>query len=155
LDVQSGFALANLFDPLSHTASPVLATALNMLAVVVFFALDGHHALMRGFAFSVEQVPLGSTFVVRPEAAVRQFGAMFSLGLALIAPAFVCLFIVELATSVMSRVLPQANVLVVVIPAKIFVGLAMLALSLPMLAPAMGRIYATIFRFWEEVLRHG
>jgi flagellar biosynthetic protein FliR len=126
-----------------------------MLAVTVFFAIDGHHALMRGIAFSIEQVPPGTLFSVDPQALVRQFGAMFSLGLALIAPAFVCLFIVELATAVMSRVLPQANVLMLVIPVKIFVGLAVLALSLPTLAPAMRRIYGTIFSFWEGVLRHG
>jgi flagellar biosynthesis protein FliR len=155
LDVQTGFGLGSVFDPVSRAKTPILATALNMLAVTAFFALDGHHALLRGLVFSIEQAPVGVFVVPQLEPLVRQFGAVFTLGLAIIAPVFVCLFVVELATAVMSRVLPQANVLVAVMPVKIVVGLSVLAVSLPNFGPVMQRAYASVFIFWQEALRHG
>src|SRR5215467_2657877 len=36
------------------------------------------------------------------------------------------------------------------LPLKIFAGILMLALSLPHLGPLMGRIFSSIFRFWES-----
>ncbi|MBI1890108.1 MAG: flagellar biosynthetic protein FliR [Burkholderiales bacterium] len=153
LDIQSGFGIGNVFDPVTRAGSPLFATMLNLLAVVVFFGMDGHHALLRGVAFSFQQVPPGTGFTAFPiEAVIRQFGAMFSLGVALIAPVMFCLFLVEAGLSMVSRVLPQMNVFMVGIPVKLFAGIAMFALTVGYLGPVMGRVYASIFNYWEQVL---
>lgn len=154
LDVQSGFGIGSVFDPVTRAGAPLFATMLNLLAVAVFFGMNGHHALLRGIAFSIQQVPPGTGFsALANEAVIRQFGMMFSLGVALIAPVMFCLFVVEAALAAMSRVLPQMNVFVVGIPVKIFAGIAMFALTIDYLGPVMGRVYASIFTYWEEVLR--
>lgn len=154
LDVQSGFGIGSVFDPVTRAGSPLFATMFNLLAVAVFFGLDGHHALLRGIAFSVQQVPPGAGFSSLPaEAVMRQFGLMFSLGVALVAPVMFCLFLVEVGLALVSRVLPQMNVFVVGIPAKIVAAIAMLALTIDYLGPVMGRVYASIFNYWEQVLR--
>ena len=41
LDMQIGFGIASLIDPTTRSQSPLLGTALNLLAVAVFFAVDG------------------------------------------------------------------------------------------------------------------
>jgi flagellar biosynthetic protein FliR len=116
--------------------------------------MDGHHAFLRGIAFSVQQLPLGAGIsVVAAEAMIRQFGLMFSLGAALIAPVMFCLFLVESGLAVLSRVLPQMNVFIVTMPVKIFAGVTVFALTIGALAPAMGRVYAAIFNYWDQVLR--
>ncbi len=153
VDVQSGFGLASVFDPVTRASAPIFSHMLNLLAVAVFFALDGHHALMRGIAFSVQQLPPGTLLKTLPMAAVlRQFGLMFSLAVALIAPVMFGLFLVEAGMALLSRVLPQMNVLVMGVAVKIVVALIIFALSLGMFLPLMGRIFATIFTFWEQVL---
>lgn len=153
LDIQSGFGIGSVFDPVTRKGSPLFATMLNMLAVAVFFGMDGHHALLRGIAFSAQQVPPGAGFsALSMEAVLRQFGLMFSLGTALIAPVMFCLFVVEAGLAVMSRVLPQMNIFVVGIPVKITAGIAMFALTIGYLGPVMGRVYASIFTYWEQVL---
>ncbi|HYD61572.1 MAG TPA: flagellar biosynthetic protein FliR [Noviherbaspirillum sp.] len=154
LDVQTGFGIGSVFDPVTRAGSPLFATIFNLLAVAVFFGMDGHHALLRGIAFSVQQVPPGTGFAALPaDAVVRQFGLMFSLGMALIAPVVFCLFLVEVGLALVSRVLPQMNVFVVGIPVKIVAGIAMFALTIGYLGPAMGRVYASVFNYWEQVLR--
>lgn len=153
LDIQSGFGLGSVFDPVTQAGSPLFATMLNLLAVAVFFGLDGHHALLRGMAFSAQQLAPGTGFsMLSVEPGIRQFGLMFSLGLALIAPVMFCLFLVEMGLAVVSRVLPQMNVFVVGIPVKIVAGLAMFAVTIGAVAPVMGRVYASIFTYWEQVL---
>lgn len=153
LDIQSGFGIGNVYDPVTQASVPLFASLLNLLAVAVFFGMDGHHALLRGLAFSLQQSPPGTGFGgIALEAVIRQFGLMFSLGVALIVPVMFCLLLAETALAVVSRVLPQMNVFVVGVPVKILTGMAVLALTVVTMGPAMGRIYASIFSYWEQVL---
>lgn len=153
LDVQSGFGIGSVYDPVTRSGAPLFATMLNMVAVVVFFGLDAHHALLRGIAFSLQQVPPGVGFsAIGVDAVLRQFGLMFSLGVALIIPVMLCLLLLEVGLAVVSRVLPQMNVFIVLVPVKLFAGIAILAMTVVVLGPSMAKVYASIFTFWEQVL---
>jgi flagellar biosynthetic protein FliR len=122
--------------------------------VVVFFTVDAHHAFIRGIGFSVAQLPPGAMALhVSAEAIVRQFGAMFSLALAMASPVLFMLVLLEAGLAVTSRMLPQMNVYFVGLPLKILTGLCALAMSAAALAPVMTRAFASIFQFWDEALR--
>ncbi|KQQ96159.1 flagellar biosynthetic protein FliR [Massilia sp. Leaf139] len=156
LDIQSGFGIGGVYDPVTRSGAPLFATMLNMAAVVVFFGMDAHHAFMRGLAFSLRSVPPGSGFAaLDADAVVAQFGLVFSLGLSLVIPVVLCLLLVELGLAVVSRVLPQMNVIIVLIPIKLVAGLSLFALTVVTLGPGMSKVYASIFQFWEQVLTHG
>lgn len=153
LDFQMGFGVANLIDPVTNTQNPLIGSVLNMMAVATFFLLNGHHYLIRGIAYSLERVPPGTAlhdFHLGP--VVAQFGLMFSFGLALVAPAVIALLLVDVGMAFAARTMPQVNMFIVGLPLKIFVGLAMLALSLRYMSPLLQRIYESIFRYWEQVL---
>lgn len=153
LDIQSGFGLGSVYDPVTRSGAPMFATLLNMVGVVVFFSLDAHHAFMRGIAFSLQQVPPGAGLAsLQVDALIRQFGLMFSLGVSLIIPVMLCLLLVEAGLAVVSRVLPQMNVFIVLVPVKLMAGIVLFALTLSALGPSMSRVYAAIFNFWEQVL---
>jgi flagellar biosynthesis protein FliR len=152
LDIQSGFGLGYIYDPVTAAGSPIFATMLNLVAVAVFFGLDAHLALFRGLAFSLHELPPGGGLSeISAEAVIKQFGLMFTLGVALIVPVMLCLLMSEVALTVVSRVLPQMNIFVVGIPVKIFIGLSVLALIIGAAAPNMARIYSSIFSFWGQV----
>jgi flagellar biosynthetic protein FliR len=141
IDIQSGLGLGAVFDPVTRVGAPLFGTLLNLVALAIFFAVDGHHAFLRGIAFSVQQVPLGTGFSTLPlDAVMRQFGLMFSLGVALVAPVIFVLFFVEVALAVMSRVLPQMNVFLVSVPLKIAIAIAMLAASAAPLGHVLERV---------------
>jgi flagellar biosynthetic protein FliR len=153
LDIQTGFGMGNVYDPVTRAGAPLFATMLNLVAVAVFFGMDAHHALLRGIAFSLRQMAPGSGFhALDAEAVLRQFGLMFSLGVALIIPVMLCLLLAETGLAVVSRVLPQMNVFVVGVPVKIVVGLAVFALTIGTLQPVMARVFGSIFVYWEQVL---
>ncbi|PTT75270.1 type III secretion protein, partial [Pelomonas sp. HMWF004] len=152
LDLQMGFGIATVLDPVTRANAPMIGVALSMLGLSVFFASEGHHALLRGIVHTAQWVPPGAVWQL-PSAAllVKVAGTMFSLAIVVMAPALFMLLLVELALDVMSRVMPQMNVLFVGIPVKVMVGLGTLALAAPGMAPAFRQVYASVFSFWQEV----
>src|SRR3569832_731070 len=109
LDVQIGFGMGQVFDPITQREVPILNSAFDKLGVIVFFLVDGHHALLRGVSYSLERFPIGARWSVQAAApwVLKQVAGLFSLGIALAAPVMVCLLLVELALGVVARDLPQ------------------------------------------------
>lgn len=153
MDLQMGFGVASLIDPATRTQSPLLGTLLNMVALAVFFAVDGHHLVIRGLAYSLVQLPPGSSLAaLEPAAVVAQFGAMFVFAVALAAPVIFVLLLVDVALAVMARTMPQMNVFIVSLPLKIMVGLLVLVMSMQYMGPVMERVFEGMFDYWQRVL---
>lgn len=153
VDFQMGFGIASLLDPATHTEAPVIGTILNLLAVMVFYAMDLHHYLIRGLAFSVEMIPPGTWLGDFDVAVViAHFGAMFVYAIAVVVPVILSIFILDVAMAVMARTMPQVNVFIVSLPLKIFTGLTVVALSLHTLPPLMNHLFEDMFLFWQAIL---
>jgi len=155
LDVQIGFGMGQVFDPLTRQQLPVLSAAFNLLAIALFFATDAHHLLLRGFALSLDIMPVGGTWSIEHSAAplIKQVAATFSLGFVMVAPVVVCLLLVELSLGVLSRNLPQMNMFALAIPIKVVVGVGTLTLFLPTLSNVTLRVNDSIFKAWEAMFR--
>ena len=153
LDIQVGFGVASLLDPVSRGQAPLLGTALNLLALAVFFALDGHHLLIRGIAWTLEAFPPGRSLSgLQAGAVVRQFGLVFAYGLMIVAPAVIVLLLLDVGLAVAARTMPQMNIFIVAMPLKVVIGVLTLALSLRYLSPALAKVYGSIGLYWREVL---
>lgn len=153
LDVQIGFGMAQVFDPAQGRPSPVLASTFSLAGVLVFFLVEGHHALLRGIAFSLEQFPAGAAWPLATAAdgVLRQAGGVFTLGFALAAPVVFCILLTELALGVVARNLPQVNMFVLGLPIKVMVGLAALTIWATGMGPAMQRVYGSIYTTWSAL----
>ena len=151
LDIQIGFSLSTVFDPVTRTQAPLLGTLLNLLGVMIFFTLDGHLLLMRGIAWSFTAFPPGELPTGwNLSAFVDQFGVMFVFGLAIAAPVVFALLLTDVALGIASRTMPQLNIFTVGIPVKIVVGLLVFAATLFAVAPVMARLFATVLTFWQR-----
>lgn len=153
LDLQIGFSIANIFDPITHSQSPLIAALFGMVAVVLFFTMDAHQTLLRGVAYSLERIPLGAAMTPpAPAVLAREFGTVFTLGLMLAAPPLFCLFLVELCLAVLSRNLPQMNIFMLSAPLKIAIGLSILATVAGHFGAVATKVFNGVFMFWERVL---
>ena len=153
LDMQMGFGVASLIDPVTRTPSPMIGTILNLIAVMVFFAIDGHHMIIRGITFSLQQIPPGSPLIeLNVGAIVSQFGAMFSFAIAIVAPPLFGILLLDAGLGVVARTMPQVNIFIVSLPLKILVGLILLAISISYMPPLMKNIFVSIFHYWEVVI---
>ena len=153
VDMQVGFGLASLLDPVSRTQSPLLGSLYQMYAIAWFLAIDGHLAVVEGLVRSVELVPLGVVPTELPMAAMLGvFGMLCSLGVVLFGAAIVCLLLIDVGMGVASRVMPQANVFMLSIPIKAMSGLLLLMMSAVYAQPVMRRIFTEVFKYWDVVL---
>jgi flagellar biosynthesis protein FliR len=153
LDIQLGFGLGATYDPVLGAQAPVLSAALTMYGVVIFFLVGGHHGLVRGLAFSFERMPAGTGDLGAGAlpAVVAQFGAMFTLAVVVVAPVIFGLLLVEAGLSVLSRFMPQMNIMFVGVPVKIFAGLSLLALLAPHLRTPVASAIRGVFVYFERV----
>jgi flagellar biosynthetic protein FliR len=153
LDLQIGFNIANIYDPITRSQSPLLASFLGLIAVVMFYISDAYQLLIRGLAYSLERIPLGTVDLpLNAGLVAAQFGKIYSLGLMLAAPVLFCLLLVEVGIAVLSRNLPQMNIFTLSPPVKIAVGLAVFAVTLGHLGTEFKRVFDNLFSFWEALL---
>ncbi len=135
LDVQIGLAQATALDPATDNQTAVISRGYYFVALVIFLQLDGHHWLLAGLGRSFELIPIGAP-AYHPglmKLMVSLVGSIFTVGLRLAAPGLAAVFLTDLAFGFVARVVPQMNVFLVGIPAKLLVGLGVLSVSAPLL----------------------
>lgn len=130
LAVQGGIGAAQTLDPATGVSSPALGLALQSFALIVFLAIDGHHALLRGIAASFELLPIGGAL---PSTEVflnlaRLGSRVWEIAFQIAAPVTVAIFVQNVATGVLGRAMPQLNILIVNLP--LHVGIVLLVLAL-------------------------
>jgi len=150
LDVQMGFGIGQVFDPVTKLQVPVVTSAFSQLALVLFWVTDAHHNMLRGLALSIERIPVGTPWLLDPAAGpiFHQASSMFTLGFAMVAPVVFCLFLVEVGLGVLARNLPQMNTFMLAIPLKVIVGMVALSAAFIALTGVVERVNASIFRTW-------
>lgn len=149
LDIQMGFGAANVLNPTTQTASPLIGSILGMAGVAVFLSLDGHHVLVRALALSAQEAPLGDALRhLDLTGLLRHSTLLFSFGLALSAPVMFALLLADVAMAVFARSMPQLNVFVLSFAVKIVLGLSGLALSIRFASSLLIPLFERVFRFW-------
>lgn len=149
LDMQMGFGVAGILNPETQTAASLIGTALGMVAVAVFLALNGHHVLIRALALSVETFPPAAQLQDFDWlAAPRGAAIMFTYGLALAGPVMGALVLADLAMAVFARSMPQLNIFVMGFALKIVLGLVGLAVSVRLSQSVFGALFDRTFRQW-------
>lgn len=126
---QIGFSYAATIDPVSGVRNSVITSLYGLLAVLAFFAVNGHHQILRAMVASYEGLPIGGGHVdASILTGVREIlGLIFTVGVRLAAPLVLVLLIVELAVGLVSRSAPSLNFMVVGYPVRLLVGLLVLA----------------------------
>ena len=136
LDTVIGFSFAHLVDPVNNTQNAILGQFYSLFAVMVFLLAGGDHIMLQGLAASYTTLPITAfpEMTSLSAHAAAAFGQLWVIGLEIVAPALVALLITDAALGLVSRAVPQMNVLFVGMPAKIMVAFAVSAASLPFVA---------------------
>jgi flagellar biosynthetic protein FliR len=130
LDLQAGFGFATLVDPTSQVPLPLVGTLFSLAAGAAFFSLDGHIAFLRMVAASLAQIPIGTWSLPGTVEHIAVFASTVSLiAMGVAAAPCVALFTVDVVVALLSRTVPQMNVLVLSFQVKTIVLLLVLPLS--------------------------
>jgi flagellar biosynthetic protein FliR len=142
---QLGFSYGSIVDPQSGVRNNMLASLYGNLALLTFFATNGHHQLIRAMGASYTMMPIGPGHVDGSLAAIvtEMLGAVFIVGIRLALPVIVVMLFVELAMGLVSRAAPAINLMVGGMPLRVLVGLIVIASVIPILPSIVGRLTGT------------
>lgn len=129
---QMGFAIINVLDPQTGTQVSIMGQIGNLVVIIVFLALNGHHALIAGLVDSFRIVEVGViTLKAGLLAEIMSLVAeMFVLAVKIGAPAIVALLFTSAGFGITAKFVPQMNILIAAFPVKIGVGLVFFGISL-------------------------
>lgn len=136
IDTQIGLNFGSLINPVDGTQSGSMSQLYSMVGILVFIVIDGQAWVIRGLSRTYELVPmLAQPSLSRlTQAATGAFTGILSAALEVAAPVLLALVLTDVAFGVVSRVVPQLNIFAVGFPAKIIVGLLVVAAALPFMS---------------------
>jgi flagellar biosynthetic protein FliR len=128
----SGLQMADVFDPALDTSTPVFSQVLFLTSAAIFLILGGHRHIIEALLDTFVWLPAGQGGFSRSmlEAMTSLLTQSFVLGLRAAAPVMVALLLATLILGLVSRSLPQLNVLALGFGFNAMVAIAALGVSL-------------------------
>lgn len=158
IDMQMGFAMANVIDPRTGVYVPITGNFKNILAILYFLSINGHHLLIRGILTSYEAIPVDKTWIPLGNEQVllffvKVFSDMFASALLIAAPIVVALFLVDLSLGIIAKSVPQFNIFVVGLPIKMIAGFLLLIVVMPAFLIILSNLFGKMFNAMAEMMK--
>lgn len=156
--VQIGFGINEVLDPLSQISVPLIGQMKNLIALLVFLAMNGHHFLISAIYRSYELVPV---FDIGRESSGRlleymtyAFSGMFIVAMKIALPVVGTVFLISVSLGVLAKAAPQMNIMMMGFPFKIMVAFGVLLLSSPLIVRIIHVSLDRTFVFVTRMMQH-
>ncbi|MBC8590288.1 flagellar biosynthetic protein FliR [Wansuia hejianensis] len=154
VDFQVGFSMASVFDPSMGTTASNYGKAYYWLSICVFFLLDMHHKIINALILSFNYIPVTEVGFTgfHTKSIVNLFSLIFELAFNVAAPIIVVVLIVDILLGVISKTVPQINVLMLGMPIKTMISFFISMIMLSWLMKSFGSIIGLIPEYLEAIL---
>ena len=138
---------------MNGTQVPVLGQLFFMIGMLIFLALNGHLALLAMLLKSFQSLPVGGGGIAMNDLMllVRWVSEVFASAVRVALPMVTALLAINVMLGVITRSAPQLNLFSFGLPITTLLGLAMVVLALPEIAPAMERLMTSIFGLFSDI----
>lgn len=155
VDFQVGFSMGAIYDPGLGVHMSNYGRVYYWIMIGIFFFLNIHHQLLRVVVDSYEQIPLDHMVLdqFQADGMVRLFSHVFETALLLAIPLIIVALLSELTLALISRTVPQINVLILGMPMKTLVSLVFMFFFLSTLMRSIGDVYPDLIRYMNEFIR--
>jgi len=132
---QTGFAITNILDPQSGVQVSIIANMAYLVAMVLFLLFNGHLILIGAMRESFDIIKVGSVSLNNQlfHVIMRTFGSMFVIALKIGSPAIAALLFVKVGFGLITKLIPQMNIMIVAFPVQIVLGLFFFGICLNVL----------------------
>ncbi|WP_430882778.1 flagellar biosynthetic protein FliR [Fusibacter sp. JL216-2] len=154
IDRNTGFAMVSVVNPIGTEQLAVSANLLYVLAMILFFVIDGHHQLIRVIARSYEVAPVGSGFI-NLFVSLQLTDLMqeaFILGFKLAAPFIITVFIGNMLLGLLAKAMPGMNVFLLGLPFKVSIGFFLFVVLLSSYVDALTEVYGWIWEMLAKIM---
>ena len=138
---QTGFAITNILDPQSGMQVSILSNMAYLVAMALFLILNGHHLLLNAMRESFEIINVGSLSLNKQifQKIIDTSADMFVIAIKIGAPAIAVLLFTKVVFGLITKLIPQMNIMIVAFPVQIVIGLVFFGVSLHVLLRFMER----------------
>lgn len=134
IDLQVGFSMGALLDPLSGNMSAPIGRFHQLLGITILFAINGHVLVTRAFLESVHAAPLGKIDTgALAEGLVHMVATLLIASIEIALPIITALFLTEVALGLLGKAAPQLNILVIGFGLKAMIAFSLLSATLVLL----------------------
>lgn len=142
MDFQIGFSMAAVFDPMTGSRVSLFGNLYYWIGIALFYGLSGHHYLIYGISQSFELVPLTEFGLKQLDIwkIVELFSGTFLIAFEIALPIIVIVLLVDVVMGVLSRSVPQINLLMLNLPLKMLVGILAAIVLLPVIIQSIVRV---------------
>lgn len=151
LDLHIGLSMVNIIDPNSKVNTTLNGNLLHSIAMMIFFIVDGHHLLIKSLIESFNLLSLGRS-IIFGETLMALIGIIveyFIIGLKIAIPIVLIIILTDLCMGLISRAVPQINVMILGMPVKMLVGMIAISLALPLIV----KIIISNISYIPEIIR--
>jgi len=148
-----GLSMAQVTDPVNGAQVPVIGQLFFMVGMLVFLSLNGHLALLAMLVQSFRSLPVGGPGLGAADlwTLLEWSGLMFRYAMQVALPAVTALLAANVMLGVITRAAPQLNLFAFGLPITTALGLALLAVVMPELVPAVSRGLASVQALVSDV----
>jgi type III secretion protein T len=159
VDLQRGASLTSLFDPEGTDESTVAGTLLGLAMVAVYYGSGGLFVTLRTLYDSYGIWPIDRFLPLLGADAglllLRLLDDVATMGLMLVAPIVICLFLADILLALVSRAAPHFNVFALSLAVKNLAFAILMVLYGTFLAGYMGKDLGTLLGATEQLMRLG
>ena len=150
-----GFAAASIYDPHQESQTEVVAQVQTSLAMLLFLVIDGHHLMLKAALDSYRVVEIGKINfgASAGQSLVGLTSEVFKFGLQLAAPVAVSIFAVNIVFAIISKAMPQLNILVLSFSVTALVGLVVMLLGTAEFNSASTDVLLQVGTWMETMMR--
>ncbi|WP_251388168.1 flagellar biosynthetic protein FliR [Mediterraneibacter agrestimuris] len=154
MDFQMGLSMSTVYDPQSNAQLPVSGSLLQTFYLMLFFAVDGHLALLKILLSSAEIIPYGGILLTQDLAAkmIDLFSECVLMGVKFAFPILAAEFLMEMGVGILNKIVPQINVFVINIQLKITVGLTLLVFLISPIGEFLSNLVTVMIKSIQEIL---
>ena len=153
IDMQIGFGIVNVYDQQNSTQVPMIGNVYNILLLIIFWGVDGHHRLIAMLFGTLKTLPVGHVLMSPAigTAALEIFCKSFLLGVQVALPVVASGLIIEFCFGALMRTVPQLNMFVVGMPIKLMIGLLLLLITVPAFIAFSGTIFDQMYNAVDQM----
>ncbi|MCU1361063.1 MAG: flagellar biosynthetic protein FliR [Ilumatobacteraceae bacterium] len=155
IDLQVGFSLGGVIDPLSGNNSTPIGRFHQLLGLAIMFAINGHVIVTRAFIRSVEVAPMGQLDTAHlAQSLAKLVAVLLAASLEIALPVLTALFCTEVALGFLGKAAPQLNILVIGFALKAMIAFALLGATLVLLPEGVESLLGRGLRAAFDVFGH-
>lgn len=155
VDFQVGFSMAMSYDPALGVNASFYGRLYYWIALMIFFLADIHHHVIRTLVRSYDYIPITHVdfTYLGTEGIVRLFVQMFEVAVNLAFPLVIVALLSEIVLALLSRTVPQINVLILGMPLKILLSIVFMFIFLPVLVENITDIFPDMLQTMLEFIQ--